>query len=71
MQYLEDTSASEPGQDHQASTSDFSKLIEDEVSHIKDKKGNMFEWHKTNVHGLVYISLTSAAGNWSIDRADR
>ena len=62
VQYLSDGTA-ESGQETQADSTDFSKLLQEEVKALRSKKGNMFFWHNTNVTGLLYVRLTKEAGD--------
>lgn len=65
-QYLDKLTAGLPKQEHSSTSKDFSRLIQDEVSDLKAKKGKLFEWHKTNINGLLYLSLTSEAGGYDM-----
>lgn len=41
---------------------DLSKQMEAEVADLKDNKNRLFWYHKTNVNGLLYISMNESYG---------
>lgn len=49
---------------------DIATAIADEVAELKDKDKRVFVYHKTNVNGLVYLSMKSDAGPVSQPRPD-
>lgn len=61
MQYVESTvpaATAKPA----AAGSDISALIADEVEDLKSKDNQLLTWHKTNISGLIYVSLSPSAG---------
>ncbi|KAK9810664.1 hypothetical protein WJX73_008554 [Symbiochloris irregularis] len=59
-EYLDEDTEEQPAQPD-TGTQDFSKLIQEEVQELKSQRGKVFEWHKTNINGLLYLSLSKDA----------
>ncbi len=69
MQYVESTvpaaAAAKP-----AAGSDISALIADEVADLKSDDNKPLSWHKTNISGMLYVSLSRTSGE-DAPRAER
>jgi hypothetical protein len=63
LQYIEAfKQETQQGQQPNASGTDISTLIADEVADIKSGRGQLLTWHKTNITGLLYLALDASAG---------
>lgn len=43
---------------------DIAAAIADEVAGLKDQSNRIFVYHKTNVNGLIYLSMRADAGGY-------
>ncbi len=41
---------------------DIAAAIADEVAELKDQDSQLFTYHKTNIHGLAYLTMREDAG---------
>lgn len=62
LQYVAEDTRTEHAPQPESGAQDFSKLIQEEVQGLKSQRDKVFEWHKTNINGLLYLSLTKQAG---------
>lgn len=53
-----------------AAGSDISALIADEVADLKSDDNKPLSWHKTNISGMLYVSLSRKSGE-DAPRAER
>ena len=45
-----------------APAKDIAAAIADEVAELKDEDTQLFTYHKTNIHGLAYLTMRNDAG---------
>ncbi|KAK9824300.1 hypothetical protein WJX72_009265 [[Myrmecia] bisecta] len=61
-EYYEKACPAKPASSSKPGGGDLSNELEAEIQQLKTEKDHLFNFHKTNVNGLIYISMKTAEG---------